>query len=62
MHFCCVMAHDCRPALLASPCPPARVARFYMQPRAERKATYARWWGIVKKEAKHYWVSWTGAG
>ena len=27
-----------------------------MQPRAERRATYARWWGVVKKEAKHYWV------
>lgn len=38
------------------PHPPARIARFYMQPRAERKATYSRWWGIVKKEAKHYWV------
>jgi len=27
-----------------------------MLPRAERKATYAGWWAVVKKEAKHYWV------
>lgn len=27
-----------------------------MLPRAERKATYAHWWHIIKKEAKHYWV------
>ena len=33
-----------------------QVGRFYMQPRADRSATYRRWWGIVKKEAKHYWV------
>eukprot|EP00887_Chlorella_sp_A99_P005186 scaffold1.g5186.t1 len=35
---------------------PGRIARFAALPRAERKATYARWWGVVKKEAKHYWV------
>ncbi|GAB4818097.1 hypothetical protein N2152v2_005143 [Parachlorella kessleri] len=35
---------------------PGRVGRFYMLPRAERRATYAGWWAVVKKEAKHYWV------
>lgn len=35
---------------------PGRVFRFYSQPRADRKKTYARWWGIVKSEAKHYWL------
>jgi len=35
---------------------PGRVVRFYSQPRADRKQTYARWWGIVKSEAKHYWL------
>lgn len=40
---------------------PRRVARFYGQPRAERSATYARWWAAIKKEAKHYWVGgWVG--
>ena len=32
-----------------------------MQPRATRRSAYARWWGVVKKEAKHYWVGgWVG--
>ncbi|KAL4423518.1 hypothetical protein ABPG77_003651 [Micractinium sp. CCAP 211/92] len=35
---------------------PGKVARFYTQPRSERRATYARWWVVIKKEAKHYWV------
>lgn len=49
----CVCAPQPRPPPLG---PAPRVARFYGQPKAERKATYARWWGVVKKEAKHYWV------
>jgi hypothetical protein len=35
---------------------PGAVARFYARPRAERRACYARWWGVVKKEARHYWA------
>lgn len=35
---------------------PGRVQRFVLLPRAERRATYARWWAVVKKEAKHYWL------
>lgn len=35
---------------------PGRLACFYRLPRAERRATYARGWAVVKKEAKHYWV------
>ena len=35
---------------------PGRVVRFYSQPRVDRKQAYARWWGIVKSEAKHYWL------
>ena len=56
----------CKPANMCllhctAPLPPCRIARFYMQPRATRRAAYARWWGVVKKEAKHYWVGgWVG--
>lgn len=35
---------------------PGRIYRFYSLPREERKATYSRWWGVVKMEAKHYWL------
>lgn len=35
---------------------PGRIYRFYSLPREERKATYSRWWGVVKTEAKHYWL------
>lgn len=42
--------------LTSSPSRERSVARFYARPKAERKATYSRWWGAVKKEAKHYWV------
>lgn len=35
---------------------PGRVLRFYSLPRSERRQAYARWWGIVKTEAKHYWL------
>jgi hypothetical protein len=35
---------------------PGAVATFYARPRAERRACYARWWGVVKKEARHYWA------
>jgi LETM1 and EF-hand domain-containing protein 1, mitochondrial len=35
---------------------PGRMARFAALPRDERRAAYARWWGVVKKEAKHYWL------
>jgi len=57
--------------LVAPPRPPpppppnstlCRVARFYAQPKGDRKATYSRWWTVIKKEAKHYWVGgkWVG--
>jgi LETM1 and EF-hand domain-containing protein 1, mitochondrial len=35
---------------------PGRIFRFYSLPRSERRQAYARWWGIVKTEAKHYWL------
>jgi len=35
---------------------PARIADFAALPRADRRATYARWWSAIKKEAKHYWL------
>jgi hypothetical protein len=35
---------------------PGAVARFAARPRAERRAAYRRWWCVVKREAKHYWV------
>ena len=35
---------------------PGRLQRFAGLPKADRRATYARWWGVIKKEAKHYWV------
>jgi LETM1 and EF-hand domain-containing protein 1 len=35
---------------------PGRMIRFYGQPREDRKACYSRWWGVVKSEAKHYWL------
>jgi LETM1 and EF-hand domain-containing protein 1, mitochondrial len=35
---------------------PGHLLRFAMLPRAERKAIYAGWWVVIKKEAKHYWV------
>ncbi|PRW58330.1 LETM1 and EF-hand domain-containing mitochondrial [Chlorella sorokiniana] len=50
------LAHGTKVTLVFLVTAPGKIARFYMQPRAERKATYARWWGVVKKEAKHYWV------
>lgn len=34
---------------------PARIIKFYSLPKSERAATYAGWWLVVKKEAKHYW-------
>ncbi len=36
---------------------PGRIVAFYMLPAAERSKTYAHWWSVVKKEARHYWVS-----
>lgn len=38
------------------PCHACRLGRFAAQPREQRRATYARWWTVIKKEAKHYWV------
>ena len=38
------------------------IVGFYTQPKAARRATYAYWWTVVKKEAKHYWVRGAGAG
>ncbi len=35
---------------------PGKLGRFAALPRAERKAIYAGWWVIIKKEAKHYWL------
>jgi hypothetical protein len=65
---CFCLTQSCWLLRLPSKCAPApkcphwcntttcRIVRFYMLPRAERKATYAGWWSIIKKEAKHYWV------
>ena len=36
---------------------PGNIARFIALPKAERRATYQRWWIATKKEANHYWVS-----
>jgi hypothetical protein len=33
------------------------VVRFFSQPWDVQRSTYARWWVVIKKEAKHYWVS-----
>jgi len=49
-------ARGLRTALQFTVSIPGRVARFYALPKAERRATYSRWWGVVKKEAKHYWL------
>ena len=35
---------------------PGRVSRFAALPKVERRAVYAGWWLVVKKEAKHYWL------
>lgn len=35
---------------------PGRVFRFYSMPKDDRRAAYSRWWGVVKTEAKHYWL------
>lgn len=35
---------------------PGRMVAFAMLPAAERSKTYAHWWSIIKKEARHYWV------
>lgn len=35
---------------------PGRLVRFAVLPRAERRATYAGWWLVIKKEARHYWL------
>jgi LETM1 and EF-hand domain-containing protein 1 len=35
---------------------PGKLGRFAALPRAERKAIYAGWWVVIKKEAKHYWL------
>jgi hypothetical protein len=50
-------------ALLTHAPPPAsccpcccRITRFFLQPWADQRATYGRWWLVIKKEAKHYWV------
>jgi len=37
-------------------CIPGKLGRFAALPRAERKAIYAGWWVVIKKEAKHYWL------
>jgi hypothetical protein len=36
---------------------PVKVVRFFSQPWDVQRSTYARWWVVIKKEAKHYWVS-----
>lgn len=35
---------------------PGKVIRFYSMPKDDRRAAYSRWWGVVKTEAKHYWL------
>ena len=46
---------DLNPAFVAAA--PATVYRFFAKtPKAERRATYARWWGAAKAEARHYWA------
>ncbi|KAL4859684.1 Mitochondrial proton/calcium exchanger protein [Chlorella vulgaris] len=34
---------------------PFKITRFFLQPWADQRATYGRWWLVIKKEAKHYW-------
>ena len=35
---------------------PGRIRGFIALSSEERRKVYAGWWGVVKKEARHYWV------
>lgn len=50
------LANGTKTVLLYTISIPGKIIKFYSLPRAERKATYSRWWGVVKSEAKHYWL------
>ena len=50
-------ANGVRAAVMFTFAIPGNVASFIALPRADRRATYYRWWVATKKEANHYWVS-----
>ena len=50
-------ANGVRAAVIFTFAIPGNVTSFIALPRAERRATYYRWWVATKKEANHYWVS-----
>ena len=50
------LLRTCRTNCPAPACLPRRIVRFFAQPWAMQRATYSRWWTVIKKEAKHYWV------
>lgn len=51
-----VAANGVRAAVMFTFAIPGNVTFFIALPKAERRATYHRWWVATKKEANHYWV------